>query len=449
MKRDKLEELREWRERDDRRPLLVRGARQVGKTWLVREFAKEFEGFAEFNFERNPELSSVFERGLDPIRILQELSAVAGERIEPRRTLVFFDEVQQSPAALRSVRYFREELPELHLVAAGSLLNMVLEKVPTGVGRVAYLNLYPMTFAEFLGASGETLLREMVQDAMVSKPLLDIHHNKLLDYVRVYMLLGGMPAVLDAYLNTGDILRCQQIQSDLLQSFMDDFHKYARKSEVEHLATVFRSVSLQLGGKFKFVRADPSARSRALSRALDLLQMAGLVHKVYHSSADGVPLSARIRSNRFKVIFFDTGLAQRLLGADLKTWMTDVDISSVNRGAVAEQFVGQELAAWLEAGPLNPLTYWHREARGSTAEVDYLLQLGREILPLEVKEGKKGSMKSLHLFFKEKRRKRGIKVSRCGFSDDGSIITVPFYGVERLFSSTLQFLRSEAETVHS
>jgi predicted AAA+ superfamily ATPase len=150
-----------------------------------------------------------------------------------------------------------------------------------------------------------------------------------------------------------------------------------------------------------------------------------------------VPISARIRSNRFKVIFFDTGLAQRLLGADLKIWMTDVDISSVNRGAVAEQFVGQELAAWLEAGSLNPLTYWHREARGSMAEVDYLLQIGRQILPLEVKEGKKGRMKSLYLFLKEKRQKRGLKVSRHGFSDDGTIITIPFYAVERLFAENL------------
>lgn len=437
MKRDKLKDLQAWRDASYRRPLLIRGARQVGKTWLVREFGREFGSFAEFNFERLPELASVFERGLEPRRIIRELSAVAGQRIVPGETLVFFDEVQQSPAALRSVRYFYEELPDLHLVAAGSLLSTALDKVPTGVGRVSYLSLYPLTFAEFLDASGETLLRELVRESRIDTPLLDVHHQKLLDCVRVYMLLGGMPAVLAAYLGSGDILRCQEIQSHLLQSFMDDFHKYARESEIQHLATVFRAVPLQLGGKFTYVQADPSVRSQVLSRALGLLEMAGLVHKVYHSKADGVPLAARIRSNRFKVVFFDTGLAQRLLGVDLKTWMTDVDIASIHRGAVAEQLVGQELAAWGGAGPLEPLTYWHREARGSNAEVDYLLQVGKEILPLEVKQGGRGGMKSLHLFLQEKRMRRGLKVSRHGFSDDGTVVNIPFYALERLFCSPL------------
>ncbi len=439
MRRDKLDELREWKRREGRRPLLVRGARQVGKTWLVREFGKTFESMVEFNFEREPGLSEVFSRQLDPKKMLQELSAVAGERIVPGKTLVFFDEVQQSLPAIKSIRYFYEETPELHLIAAGSLLNLVMDKVPTGVGRVGYLNLYPLSFAEFLDAAGESILRGMIKDRRVDEPLLEVHHRKLLDYVRTYMLLGGMPAVLRSYFEKGDILDCQRIQSDLLQSFLDDFHKYAKESEIHHLAGVFRSVPLQLGLKFKYVKVDTSLRSRVLSKALALLELAGLVHKVYHSSSDGVPLSSRIRSNRFKVVFFDTGLAQRLLNVDLKKWMTTVDISSVNKGAIAEQFVGQELAAWREAVPLNPLTYWHREARGSSAEVDYVLAFGQKIVPVEVKEGTHGGMKSLHLFLSEKRRKTGIKISRHGFSDDGTIITVPFYAMERIFQQPGSF----------
>ena len=432
MKRDKLKDLLEWKDNADRKPLVVKGARQVGKTWLVREFGKTFNSFVEFNFEREPELDEIFKRSLEPERIVKELSAVAGQRIIPGKTLLFFDEVQQSLSAMKSIRYFYEEMPELHLIAAGSLLNMVLDKVPTGVGRISYLNMYPLTFAEFLHGAGEDLLRQKVLDHNIEEQLLEIHHRKLLDYVRVYMLLGGMPAVLSSYFRAQDILSCQQIQTDLLQSFFDDFHKYARDADIHYLANVLRSVPLQLGGKFKYVKVDSSIKSRYLSRALDLLELAGLVHKVYHSSADGVPLSSRIRSNRFKVIFFDTGLAQSLLNVDLKKWLTNVDISAVNRGAIAEQFVGQELAAWQQAGPLRPMTYWHREARGSSAEVDYLLEQGERILPVEVKEGTQGGMKSLHLFLKEKKQTKGLKISKFGFSDDGTVITVPFYAIERL-----------------
>ena len=309
---------------------------------------------------------------------------------------------------------------------------MVLDKVATGVGRVTYLHLYPLTFGEFLEAAGETLLRKRIQTQPLSESLPLIHHDHLLKLVRNYMLLGGMPAVLDRYFADHDILACQTLQDDLLTSFLDDFHKYARQAEIQRLAAVFRAVPVQLGGKFRFVSVDPGVRSLYLSRALDLLEMAGIVHKVVQSAADGVPLSARLRSKRFKVLFFDTGLAQRLLNVDLSHWMTDVDIEVANGGAIAEQFVGQELAALCDSGPLRPLVYWHREARGSNAEVDYLLENKTEILPVEVKRGEQGGMKSMHLFLREKKAKRGIKISKYGFSDDGTIVTVPFYAVERM-----------------
>lgn len=414
--------------------MIVRGARQVGKTWLVRELGKSFEDFIEFNFERTPELDALFARGLEPKRIVQELSAVAKKRIKTGKTLVFLDEIQQSLSAIKSIRYFYEELPKLHLVVAGSLLNMVLDKIPTGVGRVTYLDLYPMSFGEFIEAADESILRKMIVDQTLSEPLMDVHHQKLLEYVRMYMLLGGMPAVLESYFSQGDILACQQIQEDLLRSFADDFRKYANQSDIQYLMSVFRSVPVQLGKKFKYVTVDASVKSRYLSNAINLLEMAGLVHKVYHSSADGIPIVSRIRTNRFKVIFFDTGLAQRLLKADLKDWLTTVDIETINSGAIAEQFVGQELATLQSANPLNPLTFWHREARNSNAEVDYLIELGLSILPIEVKAGTKGGMKSLHLFLKEKKLNRAIKISKPMISDDGKIISLPFYALEKLHS---------------
>jgi predicted AAA+ superfamily ATPase len=432
MKRDKIAALEAWKVDPRRRPLLLKGARQVGKTWLVREFGRSFEHFVEFNFERRPALKELFARDLNPARLLSELSVVAGQRIEPGRTLVFFDEAQACPESLASLRYFHEEMPGLHLVAAGSLLNMVLDKVPTGVGRVTYLHLHPMTFGEFLEAVGEGLLRERVRNQPLHEALPSVHHDHLLGLVQRYMLLGGMPAVLARYVADQDILACRTIQNDLISSFTDDFRKYSARVDVEWLAAVFRAVPVHLGRKFKFSAVDPGVKSAQLSRALHLLEMAGIVHRVVHSAADGVPLSARLTQKRFKTLFFDVGLALCLLNVDLAYWITEADIQTTNGGAIAEAFVGQELAELSDAGSLQPLVYWHREARGSSAEVDYLLEKRADILPVEVKKGVQGGMKSMHLFLKEKARTRGIKVSRHGFSDDGTIVTVPFYGLERL-----------------
>jgi len=433
VRRFKLEVLQAWKSKKNRKPLIIKGARQVGKTWLAREFGRDFDNFVELNFEREPQLDQIFRGSLDPRGILRDLTAVAGRQIRPSESLLFLDEVQQSPAALKSLRYFHEELPELHVVAAGSLLNMVLDKVPTGVGRVNYLQLYPLCFSEYLEAAGEIELHRLLADQSVSEPLLDLHHQRLLGHVRNYMLLGGMPGVLDYFFREDDFAGCIEIQDDLIQSFFDDFHKYAKESEIEYLAAVFRSVPLQLGRKFKYVSVDPSIRSRYLSSASSLLELAGLLHKVYHSSADGLPLASRIRLNRFKVILFDTGLALRLLNVDPREWVLDHSLAAGTRGAIAEQFVGQELAAWQETDPRTPLTYWHREARGSNAEVDYLYERAGSIWPIEVKQGTRGGLKSLRLFLAEKGQTRGIKISSFGFSDDGTVVTIPFYAIDKLF----------------
>jgi uncharacterized protein len=433
MKRSALSKLLDWKTSPGRKPLIVKGARQVGKTWLVREHGRSYKRFVEINLERDPALATIFERDSDPVRIVRELSAVAGEAIEPGRTLLFIDEVQQSRAAIRAIRYFYEELPELHLITAGSLLNIALDEVPTGVGRVSYLHLYPLSFSEYLEAAGEAQLRGLVAAQPGGEPLTQALHDRLLDHVRKYSLLGGMPAVLARFFDDGDYLACAQLQDELLQSFHDDFHKYGERANIRHLSAVFRSVPLQLGAKFKYVSVDPLIKSARLSGALDLLELSGLVHKVYHTSADGVPIAARIRSKRFKTLFLDVGLANRMLGVDLREWMTGIDVSSVHGGSLAEQLVGQELIAYGASTPLAPLTYWHREARGSAAEVDYVIQRGAEILPIEVKEGTTGSMRSLHLFLTTKPARRGIKISKMGFTDDGVVMTVPFYAIERLF----------------
>lgn len=434
MKRDKLEKLRAWRDEPYRKPLIIKGARQVGKTWLVRKFGEEFEEFIEINFERNPEYDEIFNRGLDPQKIISEISAATGKVITPGKSLLFFDEVQQSPNAFKSLRYFYEELPQLHVIAAGSLLGFIIQKVSTGVGRVSYLNLYPLTFGEFLHATGNEQLRNRIMALDTDEILLEIHHIKLLDLVREYMLTGGMPGVISAFVDTGNIHRCQEIKSEIIQSFIDDFVKYAKAAEIPHLKNVFTAIPFQLGQKFIYSKIGAGVRSYHFSKALDLLETAGLVYKVYHSKADGIPVQARINSSRFKVILFDVGLLQQMLKVDLKLWMTTVDIAAVNKGAIAEQFVGQELAALISAGKFSNLTYWHREKRGSIAEVDYLFEKEGVIYPIEIKSSVQGGMKSMYAFLKEKHSNLGIKISKYPFSFDGTIRTIPLYAVEKLFS---------------
>lgn len=434
MYRDKITTLENWKVAKRRKPLILKGARQVGKTWLVRELSKSFESFIEINFERNPHFSTIFEADLDPRRILNEILDATGKTYELDNTLLFLDEAQTTPAAIKSLRYFYEELPELHVICAGSLLDFTMEQISTGVGRLTYLDLYPLTFGEYLVAVGEERLRAKVREQPFHEPLLDIHHQKLLRHLHKYLLTGGMPEVVREYISTGSLRRAQEVQHDLIRTFQDDFSKYAKTHQIRHLDSVLRSIPLQLGTKFVFSQVSDNVRSREISPALDLLQKALIVHKVVHSKADGLPLQARLNPKRFKTILLDIGLTQNLLGVNLEEWITGGIKKHVRGGGIAEAFVGQELAAYTGASSVNPLVYWHRESPSSSAEIDFLVELSGKIVPLEVKEGPSGRMKSLHLFIKEKNISQGIKLSPFGFSIKGYIQTVPLYAVERLFT---------------
>lgn len=432
MKRDKSINLNIWGGGKYRKPLLIRGARQVGKTWLTREFGKEFDSYVEINFERDPDFAEIFNRNLSPDRIISELSAAVGKVIKPGKTLLFLDEIQESVQAIKSLRYFYEELPGLHVISAGSLIGFTLEKTPTGVGRLNYLNLYPLSFAEFLSATGNSILRENIQNQPINKPLLDIHHNKLLRLVKDYMLIGGMPAVVKSYIETLDFLTCRNIQSDIIQSFMDDFVKYAKDAELPYLHMLFEAIPHQVGSKFKYSSVSQDIRSYHFVNGLDLLETAGIIHKVYQSRADGIPLNSRITSSKFKVIIFDTGLYQNMLNMDLNHWIMENDFMRVNQGAAAEQFAGQELASHYNSTKFSNLTYWHREKRNSSAEVDYLIEKEGQVIPIEVKSNVKGGMKSMHLFLMEKKGQYGIKISRAPFSTCSTHNSLPLYAMEKL-----------------
>ena len=429
MERDALIDLRKWIDSENRKPILLRGARQVGKTWIIRRLGEEFDHYLELNLEERPQISQLFTMDLDPHRIVRELSAYLGEEIIPGKTLLFFDEIQAQPKAITALRYFYEKLPELHVIAAGSLLEFELERVSFPVGRVEFYYLYPMSFGEFLSALGKEPIREMIQ---AEENLPSPFHEQLKDLFRDYTILGGMPAVLDTYVKNQNIEACRRIQTIIIETYLADFPKYSGKYQIKYLRTVFSNAPIQLGRKFKYSNVSTLYKSRELKEALELLEKASLLHRVYHSSANGAPLHAEQDDRKFKVIFFDTGLALNLLNVPLRDFFGNYDISLINEGAIAEQIVGQELVAGTERDRKPRLYYWHREAKSSNAEVDYLLTRGSDIVPVEVKRGATGRIRSLQIFLEEKKSASGIVISNRSARRDGRMQYVPFYGIEKL-----------------
>lgn len=431
MKRDLLDHLKAWKDRPNRRPLILRGARQVGKSWLARELGRSFASFVEVNLDRTPDLASLFEHGVAPATLVPLLANYLGQPIVPGETLLFIDEIQNCPRALSALRYFHEEMPDLHVLGAGSLLEFELQRVSVPVGRVSFLRVHPLSFAEFLTAQARDGLRKMILDSGF-RPLPSALHAQLLDLVREYTLTGGMPKVVHSWLEHRDLRLCHELQSELLQTYRHDFGKYARVHQIKYLQKVFDSIPFQTGSKFRYVSVSRDHRSRELSEALDLLCMASVADRVHHSDANGPPLRAQSDLKRFKVTFFDVGLVVRMLGVDHRTVLLDPNIGKIRDGAVAELFTAQQLRAHSDPHDDFALHYWHREARSSNAEVDFVLELDGRVVPVEVKSGSVGSMKSLGLFLDEKNVPTGVKVSAHPFSRHERVVSVPFYGLELL-----------------
>lgn len=435
MQRLALTTLERWQQAAEHLPLLIRGARQVGKTWLVREHAKSYANFVEINLESDPEYISIFKENFGKTNeLVNALTLLSGKKIEGGKTLLFIDEIQQSKEALLALRYLKEKLPELHVIAAGSLLEFAFADLSFPVGRIEFFHLFPMNFEEYLMARGRDDLIAAILAADEKKPLVDAVHQKLVDEVTCYCLTGGLPAAVAAYVQTGDFGDCQNIQQRLVASFREDFHKYASKTNIEHLRIIFNDIPRQIGQKFKYSAVDPQLRSRDLSAALGLLEMAGLAYKAHHSSANGLPLGAQIQQKKFKVFFLDIGLAHRILGLNLSQLYLERRELLANRGAMAEQFVAQELLSHTSLNQSPQIYYWHRETKSAQAEVDLLYEYQSAVLPIEVKSGTRGHLKSLQIFLTEKEKfvKKAIKVSAAPFAKDGIIYSLPFYALLKL-----------------
>jgi predicted AAA+ superfamily ATPase len=424
-----------WKSSSSRRVLLLRGARQVGKTAAIRHLAESFEHFVEINFEELPSAAIIFDGDLEVREICDQLSAFIGKPIIPGKTLLFFDEIQACPKCISSLRFFYERMPELHVVAAGSLLEFALENITSfGVGRITSVFVYPLTFAEFIAANSGNALAEMIERCNPANPMNAALHQKLIEKLRIYLAIGGLPAVVSAYLSDKGLLACRDILEDLVTIYHDDFARYRKRAPVARLRETFESIARQTGGKFVYSSVAPGCSTYESKQSLDLLERAGLAYRVYHTAAQGIPLGAQINSRKFKAILFDVGIHQRLLGLDLHDHIIKSHEDMINKGSVAELFAGLELVANGSSTTRPQLFYWHREAKSSSAEVDYIIQRGDRVAPIEVKAGTKGRMRSIRIFMEERGLNIGARVSEENFGKYESIVVLPIYAVGNLVS---------------
>lgn len=399
MKRNCINFLNEWLLDAGRKPLVIRGARQVGKTWVVRHLA-ELQGkkLLEINFEKQPQRTTLFDTN-DLQQIALNLSTVFGD-IDPDKSILFLDEIQAAPEILAKLRWFAEDMPELPVVAAGSLLEFTLENhtFSMPVGRINYMHLEPLSFEEFLLANDKAGFVEYIKKYNFGYQVpLDIH-QQLLNIFKEYLIVGGMPQAVESWVKNKSLNKISQIHSDLIATYRDDFPKYSGRLSVERLDEVLMSVPRFAGQKFVYSKVNPDVQSKSVKQALDLLCKARVCHKVLGSAANGIPLGAEIQNKYLKAIFLDIGLCSTILGISLDTINSTKDIDLINKGSMSEQVVGQILRTIVPFYSEPNLYYWHRDEKGSSAEIDYVMQHQNKVVPIEVKSGSTGGLKSLHIF---------------------------------------------------
>ncbi len=395
MKRLIEKQLLEWKESRRRKPLILRGARQVGKTWSVKKLGSDhFENTVLMDLEKNRNLHSLFEWDLDPKVIVRSIEVLMKTKITSGKTLLFMDEIQSCPRAIMSLRYFYEEMPELQVIAAGSLLEFAFGEISFPVGRIQYLHMAPMSFLEYLQAGGNNSAVEIIQ----SKPqkLPEPIHASLLQELKTYFFVGGMPESINSFFQTGGLLEPFKIHKELIHSFKDDFGKYTAYSNKDCLEEVFTNTSKNIGNQLVYSGLSNSFSHPTIKKAFELLLKARMINKVSSVGKLELPLDVQSSSRKFKAIMLDIGVWQQLSGISTESEMAESDLMNLYRGALAEQYVGQELTA--STG--ENLYYWARSAKSSTAEVDYIAAVEGKIYPIEVKSGSSGSLKSLHLALK-------------------------------------------------
>ncbi|MCM1079494.1 MAG: ATP-binding protein [Bacteroidales bacterium] len=418
--------LQEWKETPRRKPLLLRGARQVGKSRTLRHLGESFDYFIEINFETRREFKRIFQETSDVHDIVSRIGILTSTPVVEDRTLIFLDEIHACPEALHSLWAFKENMPRLHVAAAGSLLEFTLKEMPAfGVGRIRSMFMYPMSFDEFLSASGHDGWVEVKKQAGYSRPLPSELHNALLQQFRSFLIVGGMPASVGAWVETHDYLQCAEEQEDILQTYYDDFAKYSRKIDPLLLRNTLRSVVVQTGRKFVYSNVEGGYRTDDIKRALTMLCDAGIVKLVQHSAGNGLPLGAESNPKFRKYNYLDSGLLLRILDIEMGSAvpLTELILAGtaeelVNKGSLAEMVAGWEMIKSMTPRISHDLYYWENLSEGTTSEVDYLITQDMKIVPIEIKAGTTGKMKSLRLFM---RRKHLDYAKRCSLENFGII----------------------------
>lgn len=415
--------LTEWKNSRNRKPLLLRGARQVGKSCAVGHLGETFRYYIEANFEMRPELKNIFNQTTDVHEIAARIGRLYNTPVVAGETLLFLDEIQDCPEAIRSLWFFKEDHPGLHVIAAGSLLEFTLKKLTSfGVGRIRSLFMYPMSFEEFLMAQGKTSWIEAIRQADSTHPLFGELHKELVQQFRTYLIVGGMPACVATWVETHDYLQCADEQDDIHQTYYDDFVKYAAHVDPQLLRNTLHSVIVQVGSKFMYSHVDGGYGTDDVKKALSLLCDAGIVKRVSHSAGNGIPLGAETNDKFHKYIYLDSGLLLRILdmelgGADDLTAliMAGADDDLVNKGSLTEMVAGWELVKHASPKTQHDLYYWQNLDKGTTSEVDYLTTRSLNVLPIEVKSGTSGKMKSLRLFMRKRHLHNAIRTSLENF----------------------------------
>jgi len=426
MKRKAYYDLMEWKKSSNRKPLLLQGARQVGKTYIVDQFAKnEYSEYFYFNFEKTPELIPLFAESLEPQIIIAKLGIFLGRKINSKNTLIFFDEIQISPRTITSLKYFCEEAPEYHIIAAGSLLGVSVGKESSfPVGKVSFMNMYPMSFIEFLHAYNDEPLSDLISEGKLDE-IGEVFHNKLTEKLKLYLYLGGMPEVLQSYLVNQDIAKAREIQKEIIRAYNNDFSKYTDSNQAVKTAEVWNSIPYQLSKenkKFKFGDVSKNARSSSYGLTITWLKNAGLIYPAYNVSVPKIPLSGYSDKSKFKLYMLDSGLLGAMLGLTSDTILKPDELFMEYNGAFIENFVASELIN----SDCEELFYWSSEGK---AEVDFLLRTGKLIFPLEVKSGSSKNLKSLRVYEGLYKPDRVIRISPRIFSREKEFINIPLYAV--------------------
>ena len=421
MKRNAIQILINWKASDDRKPMVLKGARQVGKTWLMKEFGRScYDSAVYFNFDEEDQLKSIFEANKNPHRIIELLSLIAGEKIVPGKTLIIFDEIQECPEALNSLKYFKEKANEYHVIAAGSLLGTLLaEPKSYPVGMVNLLDIFPLGFNEFLDATDPALFA-YYESIQKGQEIEEIIHHRLLDAYNNYLIIGGMPECVASWVKYKDPARISQIQKELIEVYENDFSKHNGKVNSGRILMVFRSIVAQLAKpneKFMYGAVREGGRARDFEEAIEWLVSAGMLNRVYNVSKMEHPLAAFDKLDQFKLFVFDTGLLKHMAGIDNSAILLKSDYQF--KGPLTENYILQQLRGQFDVEP--------RYYSDKNSEIDFVLQYCTEIIPVEAKGGEDKSAPSFKRYISEHHPAHAIRYTKRGYRKDGEITNLPLY----------------------